>query len=86
VLQDVLTRLDRAFQRIYARVKVGEKAGYPRIRGAARYHSFTYKQVGEHGGAHLYNSFLVISKIGRVTVSREADGWYVRFSCADVPT
>jgi putative transposase len=101
VLQDVLTRLDRAFQHFYARVKVGEKAGYPRFRGTARYHSFTYKQVGEHGSAHLDNGFLVLSKISRVavrwsrpligtpktvTVSREADGWYVCFSCVDVPT
>ena len=46
------------------------------------------------------NGFLVLSKIGRVavrwsrpiegttktvTISREADGWYVSFSCADVP-
>ena len=57
-------------------------------------------QVGEHGGARLDNGFLVLSKIGRiavrwsrplegtpktVTVSREADGWYVAFSCAEVP-
>jgi transposase len=28
-LQDVLTRLDRAFQRFFARLKNGEAAGYP---------------------------------------------------------
>ncbi|HEU4782306.1 MAG TPA: transposase [Ktedonobacterales bacterium] len=48
----------------------------------------------------LDNGFLVLSRIGRlavrwsrplegtpktVTISREADGWYVCFSCADVP-
>ena len=100
VLQDVLTRLDRAFQRFFARVKAGEKPGYPRFHGANRYNSITYKQVGEHGGARLDNGFLVLSKIGRiavrwsrplegtpkaVTISREADGWYVCISCADVP-
>src|SRR5215831_11776192 len=31
VLQDVLTRLDRAFQRFFARVKSGEAPGYPRF-------------------------------------------------------
>src|SRR5215813_3873887 len=31
VVQDVLTRLDRAFQRFFARVKVGETPGYPRF-------------------------------------------------------
>jgi putative transposase len=100
VLQDVLARLDRAYQRFFARVKAGETLGYPRFHGANRYNSFTYKQFGEHGGARLDNGFLVLSKIGRiavrwsrplegmpktVTISREADGWYVCFSCADVP-
>jgi len=100
VVQDVLTRLDRAFQRFFARVKTGETPGYPRFHGANRYNSFTYKQVGEHGGARLENGFWVLSKIGRigvhgsrpiegtpktVTISKEADGWDASFSCADVP-
>jgi putative transposase len=98
VLQDVLSRLDRAFQRFFARVKSGETPGHPRFQGQNRYTSFTYKQFGN--GATLDNSFLVLSKIGRiairwsrrlsgaiktVTISREADGWYACFSCADVP-
>ncbi len=98
VLQDVLTRLDRAFQAFFRRVKNGETPGYPRFHGHNRYTSFTYKQFGN--GATLDNGFLVLSKIGRlavrwsrpmegtpktVTISREADGWYVCFSCADVP-
>jgi transposase len=45
VLQDVLTRLDRAFQRFFARVMSGEKPGYPRFRGANRYNSFTHKRA-----------------------------------------
>jgi putative transposase len=98
VLQDVLTRLDRAFQRFFARVKAGQTPGYPRFQGANRYTSFTYKQFGN--GAILDNGFLVLSKIGRVavrwsrpiegtiktvTLSRKADGWYACFSCVDVP-
>ncbi len=98
VLQDILTRLDRAFQRFFARVKSGETPGHPRFLGQNRYNSFTYKQFGN--GATLDNGFLVLSKIGRlavrwsrplsgtiktVTISREADGWYACFSCADVP-
>jgi putative transposase len=99
VVQDVLTRLDRAFHAFFRRVERGETPGYPRLQGANRYHSFTYKQVGN--GATLDNGFLVLSKIGRlavrwsrpiegtpktVTISKEADGWYVCCSCADVPT
>jgi putative transposase len=100
VLQDVVQRVDRAFQAFFRRVKAGETAGYPRFHGRNRYNSFTYPQVGEHGGARLDNGFLVLSKIGRVavrwsrpiegtpktvTISREADGYYVCFSCAEVP-
>jgi putative transposase len=98
VLQDVITRLDRAFQAFFRRVKAGETPVYPRFHGANRYTSFTYKQFGN--GATLDNGCLVLSKIGRVavrwsrplagtpktvTISREADGWYACFSCEGVP-
>ncbi len=98
VLQDVVLRVDRAFQAFFRRVKAGEPAGYPRFQGRNRYHSFTYPQYDN--GARLDNGFLVLSKIGRVTVrwsrplegtpktvtvSREADGWYGIISCAETP-
>jgi putative transposase len=98
VLQDVLARLDKTYQAFFRRVKAGERAGFPRYQGRDRWHSFTYKEFGN--GATLVNGFLVLSKIGRiavrwshpiegppktVTISQEADGWYVCFSCADVP-
>ena len=100
VLQDVVLRVDRAFQAFFQRMREGQTPGYPRFHGRDRYNSFTYPQVGDHGGARLDNGFLVLSKIGRiaarwsrplegtpktVTISREADGWYVCFSCADAP-
>ncbi len=98
VLQDVLARLDKTFQAFFRRLKAGEKAGYPRFKPSARYTSFTYKEFGN--GASLDNGFLVLSKIGRIAVrwsrpiegtpktvalTREVDGWYVAFSCAEVP-
>jgi putative transposase len=101
VLQDVVLRVDLAFQAFFRRLREGQTPGYPRFHGRNRYNSFTYPQVGEHGGARLDNAFLVLSRIGRiavrwsrplegipktVTISREADGWYACFSCADVPT
>jgi len=100
VLQDVILRVDRAFQAFFRRVKASDTPGYPRFQGRERYHSFTYPQVGEHGGAALDGGILSLSKIGRIpirlhrplegapktaTISREVDGWYVSFSCADVP-
>jgi transposase len=99
VLQDVLARLDKTYQAFFRRVANGEKPGFPRFHGRERYHSFTYKEYGN--GACLDNGYLVLSKIGRlavrwsrpmegtiktVTISQEADGWYVSFSCAEVPT
>ncbi len=98
VLQDVLLRVERAFQAFFRRVAAGEAPGYPRFQGWGRYTSFTYPQYG--GGAVLDGGVLSLSKIGRirirlhrplegtpktVTISREADGWYVCFSCAEVP-
>ncbi|HEX8035891.1 MAG TPA: transposase [Ktedonobacterales bacterium] len=98
VLQDVLARLDKTYQAFFRRVQAGQTPGFPRYQGRNRYHSFTYKEYGN--GAQLDNGFLVLSKIGRigvrwsrplegtpktVTISQEADGWYVCFSCAEVP-
>jgi putative transposase len=98
VLQDVLARLDKTYQAFFRRVANGEKPGFPRFQGRERYHSFSYKEYGN--GARLENGYLVLSKIGRiavrwsrpiegttktVTISKEADGWYVSFSCAEVP-
>jgi putative transposase len=97
-LQDVLARLDKTYQAFFTRVKTGQTPGFPRFQGGHRYHSFTYKEVGN--GAHLDHGLLVLSKIGRlavrwsrslegkpktVTISHEPDGWYVIFSCAEVP-
>ncbi|HEV8191919.1 MAG TPA: transposase [Ktedonobacterales bacterium] len=99
VLQDVLARLDKAYQAFFRQLERGEQAGFPRYKGPTRYHSFTFKEYGN--GARLDNGFLVLSKIGRirmywsrhiegslktVTVAKEADGWYVSISCAEVPT
>jgi len=58
VLQDVVLRVDRAFQAFFRRMQAGEKSGYPRFHSRTRYNSFTYPQVGEHGGARLDSGFL----------------------------
>jgi putative transposase len=68
VLQDVMLRVDRAFQAYFRRLKSGEKPGYPRFHGEGGYNSFTYAQCGGHGGARLDNGFLVLAKLGRIAV------------------
>ncbi len=100
ILQDVLARLDKTYQAFFRRLSRGEKAGFPRFKGryGNRYRSFTFKEYGN--GARLDNGYLVLAKIGRiavhwsrpiegtpktVTVTREADGWYVSISSAEVP-
>src|SRR5260221_2984458 len=99
VLQDVLARLDKTYQAFCRRIREGQTPGYPRYHGRDRYNSFSYTEFGN--GARLDNGFLILSKIGRiavrwsrplegtpktVTITREADGWYVCFSCAEVPS
>ena len=46
VLQEVLKRLDKAFQGFFLRIERGQKAGYPRFKGKYRYNSFTYPGSG----------------------------------------
>jgi putative transposase len=95
VLQDVVMRVDLAFQAFFRRVKAGETPGYPRFRGAGWYDSFTYPQYGN--GVRLEGDRLTLSKIGAVrvklhrpvmgaiktvTIRRDSVGnWYVCLSC-----
>ncbi|MFN3178784.1 MAG: RNA-guided endonuclease InsQ/TnpB family protein [Thermus sp.] len=53
VLQDVLHRVDRAFQGFFRRVKKGQKPGYPRFKGKGRYDSFTFPQAGANYGVKV---------------------------------
>ncbi|HCI82501.1 MAG TPA: transposase [Ktedonobacter sp.] len=93
VLQDVLRRLEKAFQAFFRRVTHGETPGYPRFKSYARYDSFTYP---DGAGWKLDGNRLHLSKLGTckvklhrklqgkiktVTIKREVDQWYVVFSC-----
>lgn len=51
LLQDALTRLERAYRAFFRRIKAGEKAGFPRFRGRGRYDSFTFKDAKNRNGA-----------------------------------
>jgi len=100
VSQDVLARLNKTYQDFFRRIRVGQTPGFPRFHGRNRYHSFTFKEFGNGARLDLDEGFLVLSNIGRValhwsrpmegtpktvTISQDADGWYVCLSCADVP-
>src|SRR5438874_7784754 len=75
VLQNVLRRLDRAFENFFRRVRAGDgKAGFPRFKGRGWYDSFCYPQWGN--GAKLMDGRLVLSKVGsvRLCADRPLDG------------
>jgi putative transposase len=99
VLQDVILRVERAFQAFFQRIREGKTPGYPRFQSMNRYHSFAFPEYGN--GVTLDGGVLSLSKIGRirirlhrpfdgtpkaVAISREAEGWYACFSCAEAPT
>jgi putative transposase len=65
VLQDVILRVERAFQGFFRRVRNGEKAGYPRFKGRNWYDSFTYP---DGAGWKVDGKHLHLSKLGTVKV------------------
>lgn len=92
VLQEVLKRLDKAFQGFFLRIEKGQKAGYPRFKGKYRYNSFTYPG----SGWELVADKLKLSKIGTmrvlftrpiegkiktITIKRELNFFYAIFTC-----
>ena len=70
LMQDAVTRLDRAFQAFFRRVKAGQKPGYPRFKGRGRYRSFSFKDAIHGNGAKLVsgNKRLRISGVGNVKI------------------
>jgi len=91
VLQDVLHRVDRAFSGFFARVRRGDRPGFPRFRTARRFDSLTYPQLG----FAVDSRHLKLSKIGGIkiklhrpiggtlktlTIKREAGKWFACFS------
>jgi len=102
VLQNVIERVDKAFQGFFRRVKAGQKAGYPRFKGQGRYDSFTFPQAGttgvklQEGGKRvlLFGIGSVKVKLHRplegniktATVKREGEHWYIVFTCEVEPS
>jgi len=99
-LQDVIERLDRAFQGFFRRLKARNgRAGFPRFKGQNRYDSFTLKQTGWK--LKLKERTLEIKNIGKlkliyhrpiegtiktITIRRTlTNQWFAIFSCNNVP-
>jgi len=89
VLQEVILRVERAFQNFFRRLENGQTPGYPRFKGRDRYDSFTYpdgagwKLEGDRlrltniGTVKVKMHRPLIGKIKTVTIKREVDQWYV---------
>jgi putative transposase len=90
VLQDVLLRLDKAYQAFFKKIM-----RYPRFKRRKKYNSFTYPQ---YGGFQFKQSKLVLSCIGavkfkmhripvgmvkRCTIIRDVDQWYACITTDD---
>lgn len=94
VLQDVLKRLDKAYQAFFRRVKAGQKAGFPRFQGRDRYDSFTYPQSGfslaqdgksayfsKVGNVPIRLSRPLEGKVKTATIIHDCGEWYVSYVC-----
>jgi len=97
VLRTPLHRVDLAFRGFFARIKRGEKPGYPRFKGKGHFNAFTLEQ----NGWVLDGRFLSVRNVGRfkmrlsrpiqgriksIDIKRSAtDKWYATFNCDFVP-
>lgn len=96
MLENVLRRVDLAFQGFYRRVRAGQAPGYPRFRGRGTFDSVTYRQTGfkvegRHltlrtvGRLKLHLSRPIEGTIKTVTLKRDRCGdWFAVFSCDNV--
>jgi len=70
VLQDVVKRVDLAFDGFYRRLAEGQKPGYPRFKTRFRYDSMTFKQYGNsfsvEASQKKNRGMLILAKLGHV--------------------
>jgi putative transposase len=69
-LQDVVKRVDLAFDNFFRRIEEGQKPGYPRFKSRFRYDSLTFKQYGNSfnvlPGSKRNKGTLVLAKLGHL--------------------
>ncbi len=99
--QATLRRLNKAFAGFFRRVKAGQKAGYPRFKGAGRFDSVEWPKDGDGARWLSETKRVYLQGIGQVKAElhREVQGrvktiqikrrgrcWMLVLSCDDVPT
>jgi len=96
--QDILRRLDKAFQSFFRRLGRGESPGFPRFKSRNSFHSITYPAYGDgvkfrKGKLYIRNVGVVRIKLHRdiegtiktITIKRQNGRFYASLSCDDVP-
>lgn len=96
--QNLLIRLDMAFQAFFRRIRQGEKPGFPRFKSKNRFYSITFPLYGS--GIKLKNGKLYIQNVGHiriklhrnlkgkiktVTIKKRNGRFYALFSCDEIP-
>ncbi len=99
--QATLRRLNKAFAGFFRRVKAGQKAGYPRFKGATRFDSVEWPKDGDGARWLPERRRVYLQGIGEVKVDlhrpvqgrvktiqikRQGRRWMLVLSCDDVPT
>ena len=70
VLQEVVRRVDKAFQNFFRRVRCGQTPGYPRYQSRSQYDSFCFP---DQSGWKLIGNRLSITGIGMIKVKLHRD-------------
>lgn len=98
--QATLRRLDRAFAAFFLRVKAGQRAGYPRFKGAGWFDTVTWPVDGDGcrwlpdtgrvrlqgiGQVRVHQHRAVQGRVKTVSVKREGHRWYLVLACDEVP-
>lgn len=102
VLQNVVKRVDLAYERFVSGSSNGKRSGRPRFKGKGRYRSLTFTQMKQ---TCLNGNKITLPKLGvfklvvhrpipngfkikTATIVRQADGWYISLNLEDttVPT
>ena len=99
--QATLRRLNKAFAGFFRRVKRGEKPGYPRFKGTARFDSVEWPKDGDGarwlpdqrrvylqgiGQVKVHAHREVAGRVKTIQIKRQGRRWMLVLSCDDVPT
>jgi putative transposase len=99
--QSTLRRLNKAFDGFFRRVKAGQKAGYPRFKGAARFDSVQWPKDGDGarwlpdhkrvylqgiGQIKVHQHRRVEGRVKTIQIKRQGRRWMLVLSCDDAPT